>query len=558
MVKTKLRAHCALAAAVLVSGCYDGLERDRGQISGGIASVGGGSASDAGEGDTDGSDSDDDDDDGPDASAGSEGSDDGAASGNDDDDDSTTGGDMPPAGEYGPAIDISPVGVHVNQGVAVSIADAGSAIVPAQRVAPLVHGRRSLVFATWQLAPTFTPRMIRAELLLSHADGTSEIVASEVMVEGPSGTAPEDPHFTWTLEPEQLPEGTQWSLTLHELEAFEPGDPAAPRLPATSTAPFDDEDGEQRMRVVVVPYRHQFAGCERVAPTDAATMDAYRQTMEMFFPTQSVEITVHSEVLYTTSMAVPDPVLAHTTALRSAESPDADVYYYGLLFPCDGSTNYGGYGYVPFAPETAAEAQYRVAIGIWYDFDPAFSYGTMAHEVGHNHGREHVACAGTEGTTDPAYPIPGGLTGMVGWGIHDGMFRPSTFADYMSYCSQLWASAYGWSRTLDVIDALTQIADAGGEPYRGEGGVLLALRDGEVTAAQYVTGLAPRRADGRARLLDSAGDEQWITWERANVPDAPSTFLAVPMTTAELDALDQLVIEVDGATVTVARPSILR
>lgn len=559
MVDTKLRAHCALAATVLLGGCYDGVERDRSQLSGGIATFGG-SAGDAGDAD-DGSESGDDD--GTDGSIddGDSGDDDsgGAPSADDGADGDSTGGDGPPTSEYAPALDIVPTGLHVNQGVAVTIADGGSALDPSQRVAPLVHGRRSLVFGTWELAPTFVPRMIRAELLLEHADGSRDVVVSEVMVDGPSGTAPEERHFGWTLEPEQLPEGTQWSVTLHELEALEPGASPPPRLPASGAAAFDDEDGEQRMRVVVIPYRHQYGGCNQVPPTDAATMDAYRKTMEMFYPAQSVEITVHAEVVYTDSMASPDAVLAHTTALRASESPAADVYYYGLLMPCDASTTYGGYGYVPLSPTTAGEAPYRVAIGIYYDFDPVFSYETMAHEVGHNHGREHVACSGSEGSTDPAYPNPGGATGMLGWGIHDGVFRPSTYADYMSYCEQLWASPYGWSRTLDVLDALTQIADAGGDTAPEPGGaVLLVVRDDQVSAAHYVAGLSPRRTDGTARIALAQGQPKTIAWERANVPDSESTFLSIAVSSIELETLDHLVIELDGATLTVPSSAIRR
>ncbi|HWB78598.1 MAG TPA: hypothetical protein VG755_26720 [Nannocystaceae bacterium] len=556
MVETKLRAHCALAATVVLGGCYDGASRDRTELSGGIATLGSsaGDAGDAGDASESGDDDGTGDDDG---SAADDGSDDAASAGESDDGD-TTDGDGPPIAEYGPAIDIVPIAVHVNQGVAVPVADDGVAIDPAQRTAPLVHGRRSLVFATWELAPTFVPRMIRAELLLAHADGTSEVVASEVMVDGPAGTAPEDRHFTWTLEPAQIPEGTQWSITLHELEENEPGAPPPPRLPTNGAVAFDDEDGEQRMRVVVVPYRHQYGGCNQVPPTDAATIDSFRKTMEMFYPAQSVEITVHAEVVYTDSMAVPDPVLAHTTALRGAESPDVDVYYYGLLMPCDASTTYGGYGYVPLSPEGAGEAAYRVAIGIWYDFDPQFSYVTMAHEVGHNHGREHVACSGSEAGTDPAYPIPGGLTGVVGWGIHDGVFRPSTDADYMSYCNQLWASPYGWSRTLAVLDALTAIVGTGGAPAQDGGAVLLAMHDGELTAAQYVEGLVPRRTDGAARIIGADGYPRTIAWERANVPDSTSTFVSVPMSNVELETLESLVIEHGDMTLTVPSSAIRR
>lgn len=548
MVRSSLWAHCALVVTCTASGCYEGT-RSRPGASGGIVSGGFPSGDDGSVGeDTDDGGFDEGTDDG------GESDDDGTGASTADDTDGApspdSSGDEPEPAAYAPALDIAPVGVHVNQGVAIPIADAGASI-DVGRIAPVVHGRRSLVFATWQLAPTFAPRMIRAELHLAHADGSAETVVSEVMVDGPSGMGQQDRHFAWTLEPEQLAEGTRWSVTLHELEAAGVGDPPAPRLPATD-APFDDEDGAQRIRVVLVPYRHQYGGCNQVAPTDAATIDGFRETMESIFPTQSVEITVHPEVVYTGSMAQPDPVLADTTALRAAESPAVDVYYYGLLHPCDASTTYGGYGYVPLDPGSAIDAPYRASIGIWYDFDPVFSYETMAHEVGHNHGRDHVACSGAEAGTDPAYPNPGGLTGSLGWGIHDESFRPSTFADYMSYCNDLWVSPYGWARTLGVIDALTLLAGASGNTAPTEdGAVLVVVQDGEVTAARYIAGLVPRHIEGDARWVRHDGTEQTLRWERARVPDSDATFVTVGLSDDELDRSAQLVLELDGTTITV-------
>lgn len=478
---------------------------------------------------------------------------------------STSGGAIEdPGGPWAAAVDIVPSGLHVNQGVGITLADGGVVIPGGSRSAKVIHGRKTLFIATWTTAPTFVPRPIRGELHLDHPDGTSETLVSETDVVGPSGVGDVDPHFSWVAGPAQLPPGTRWSVTLHELELLEPGDPVAvpPRLPVDGNSEFDDEDGNQRVRIVLIPYRHQYNGCDRLAPSDVGVIDGHRLAMEMQYPAQQVEITVHGEVAFGQSMATGDAVLANVVELRAAEAPAPDVYYYGLLWPCDESTNYGGLGYVPFEPTSVAEAPYRAAVGIWYDFAPAFTYQTMVHEVGHNHGRDHVACAGNEGATDPNYPIPGGSIGVFGWGIHDETFRPPTFADYMSYCPDGWSSTYAWNRTLPVIDALT-VAVGGAPPAipadaQGRGAVVLAVRDGEVVAATRIGDHAPRRSDGVAHWTLRDGTPAWTTMQRDRVPDSGAAWFTVSLPTAELDDIEHAEFDVDGARVSLARGALTR
>lgn len=475
-------------------------------------------------------------------------------------DSSSTGEDGPPTSDHAPALDIVPIGLHVNQGVSVALADAGVAIGPDARSSAVLHGRRTLVFGTWQTAETFVPRAIRAELNLAYADGSYDTVVSEVLVDGPSGANPDDRHFTWTLEPEQLTPGTRWWVTLHELELGPDEATPPPRLPAVGDVELDDTAGDQRIRIVFVPYRHTFNGCSQVPPSDPAIIEAHRLAMESYFPTQEVELTVHPEVVFTESMATGDAVLMNITALRASEAPADDVYYYGFLLPCDPMTNYGGIAWQLLEPTSVTDAPYRAAVGIWYDYLPEYSYTTMVHEIGHNHGRPHVVCAGTESGTDPAYPNPGGVTGVFGWGIHDGQFRPPTHADYMSYCTDYWVSPYAWAVTLTVIEAIGPMAAMQPPTRRSDGALLLALHDGVVTAAQHVPTMTARATThtegGRAWLVREDGTDTQTTWQRERVPDSPSTFLTIAASTAAMAKVVRVEVELDGSLVTVPRASI--
>jgi len=83
----------------------------------------------------------------------------------------------------------------------------------------------------------------------------------------------------------------------------------------------------------------------------------------------------------------------------------------------------------------------RTALG--WDLLPSGA-SVMAHEVGHNMGRQHAPCGGA-GSPDPAFPYGGGQIG--GWGLDVTSLLPKapTTADVMGYCHPDWISDYNWS-----------------------------------------------------------------------------------------------------------------
>lgn len=441
---------------------------------------------------------------------------------------SSTGEPLDPDGPHVAAIDITPTGLHANQGVALTLAEEGDVIDPALREAAMLHGRATLFFGTWTTVSSFEPRMIRGELHVAQIDGTEETLVSEVRVDGPSGAGQNDAHFTWMLDASQVQAATRWWVTLHEVELDPDGREAtdAPRLPSMGDAALVDEDGDQRIRIVFVPIRHVYGACNQLAPSDAGVIEGHRRLMEMTYPTQQVEITVHPEFLYTGDATDLGGALTNLVSLRAFEVPEPDVYYYASIDPCQEPMQ-GGLGYVPEIPTSIEDAQWRAAIGVYYDWDPTFSEWTMVHEVGHNHGRQHVACAGTEAGTDPEYPIAGGATGVLGWGIHDGSFHAASATDYMTYCVEdLWTSSYAWSRTLEVIDALSGLTGAAPPPSHRDA-VAIVVRDGSITAAAYVPGAAPIREEGSTRWRLADDRFASAAWQRDHVPDSDAEFFTV-------------------------------
>jgi hypothetical protein len=72
----------------------------------------------------------------------------------------------------------------------------------------------------------------------------------------------------------------------------------------------------------------------------------------------------------------------------------------------------------------------------------------MAHEVGHNMGRQHSPCGGA-GNPDPAYPYAGGGIGVYGLDVATAQVKlPTSYKDFMGYCSPSWVSDYVWTSII--------------------------------------------------------------------------------------------------------------
>ena len=88
-----------------------------------------------------------------------------------------------------------------------------------------------------------------------------------------------------------------------------------------------------------------------------------------------------------------------------------------------------------------------------------WSLATLAHEVGHNFGRQHAPCGVPD--PDPNYPqyknpdgssLPGGSIGEVGVNVFQPqVYNPATCRDFMSYCGPEWVSPYTYTHLFSKI-----------------------------------------------------------------------------------------------------------
>jgi uncharacterized protein YutD len=243
--------------------------------------------------------------------------------------------------------------------------------------------------------------------------------------------------FQVTVPPEKILADTTYSVELVECDDSS-GTMQQPRFPATGEATLDAlKTGG--VKITIIP----LVSNAHMADTSDATLKIYQAFMEAMYPIDHVMFTVGQPM----SVAYPvdwDNTIDQLRMRRQSDKPASDVYYYGMLMPLPTLKEYcksgctAGVGYVG----TVAQPQTRVALGL--AFGDELSAAVMAHEVGHNHGRNHAPCApgGNISGVDANYPYKDAIVGVWGYDLRNKTFyAPDKAKDIMGYCDR----TRGWS-----------------------------------------------------------------------------------------------------------------
>lgn len=395
--------------------------------------------------------------------------------------------------------------VEANQGVAVDIAREGAWLGPADRQAPLMQNRITLVRTFWEIPDDWQPREIEAHLVLRFADGTTETKVDRKLIEEVSFIGDLNRTFFWGIEAEKMSPGLEFRVELYEV------DDALADTPEPSPPPTVPQSGEfelvgvensfQVMKVVVVPFNYSNGGCDTEADVSESTMQRFQDLLYMQNPIDRLDFEVHAPLDFSGEASNFGELNQILVNLRFEENALPETYYYGLIDVCTGGL--GGAGGqangIPSDPVNPDNAYQRVSSGLSAGVD--FSSETIVHEVGHCQGRFHVACSGEEGGPDPSYPYPGGPVNEWGFGVVDFALRhPTTHKDYMTYCHPTWVGNWGWNKVYPVIRGLSEWdADFPGngavvqDPYSGSILLGTVLPDGRELWSTVPGAVAPAR-----------------------------------------------------------------
>jgi hypothetical protein len=404
--------------------------------------------------------------------------------------------------------------VQANQGVGVSIGANGTGVGPADRAAPLIANRITLVRAFWTVPDDWQPREIEGRLVVEHADGSEQVLSNTALIEGDAFEGDLNRSFYWGLMAHETQPGLQYRVELHETTPDHDADPepaVPPMLPSDgSLAYVGIEDSYLVLKTVIVPYEYDDgAGCSTTPDTSEETMQLFRDLIYMQNPVDRLDFEIHAPIVWNTPLESFLPLHTHLVGLRGDDMAPPETYYYGLIDVCAGGL--GGAGGqangIPSDPVDPAMAYQRVSAGL--SLDPDWSAETFVHEVGHSQGRRHVACSG-EGGPDPTYPYDGGDVGEWGFGVVDFLLRhPTVSKDYMTYCHPTWVGTWGWNKVYPVIRGLSEWDDGFEDGPPAPGGGTQASPLGPSLSA------SPRPLPFAGSVLMGAiepnGREHWVT-----------------------------------------------
>lgn len=375
-----------------------------------------------------------------------------------------------------PALGIQITEVEANQGTAVFVGRDGEWVDGPDRLGPLISKRNMLIRVHYTVDPGWVARDIQAQLVLTHADGTTKTFAQTKTVDGDSVANMLSGAFYFGLVAEDgdVEAGTSYRVTLQEVDeasaelaagaGLSEGTWETPREPG----PLGIQAEPLQLKVVFVPYHHVFEGIDRTTDTSDATMKILVDALYEQNPTHELIWSVHEPVLWPYEMTSLGAVLGPMSAMRENELAFPNEYWAGIFpVPNGGVAGVAGVAQVPGPGK--GEGGSRVSVTALGN-NPSGAAGTLVHEVGHTQGLNHVYCPFAEAASpDPSYPYENGLLGQWGFGLLSfKLYAPDSHYDYMSYCGPSWVSTWSWSNNFFRIRELTswEFEDVGPDDQR--------------------------------------------------------------------------------------------
>lgn len=399
--------------------------------------------------------------------------------------------------------------VATYQAVKVDLMVDGNARAP--RSAPIVAGS-DLLFHLYVTRPRAARSVTGVVQLIAPGgavtEGRATIFASRVSVDGDRSSVIEV-----RMPGAAVVEGATWTAWLESDDGvpIAVGASSGARWPRDGVpAPLGAQSDGGGLVLVLVPFRYDVDGSGRLPDTSARQLDRIRNLLLAMYPLANVELRVRAPVPWLERLTLNGNVdfgsMNDTlVGLRRADRPANDVYYYGLVAPARDFDSYCGGSCVTgqsFVPSTPQEVDIRVGSGV--GFGTSASAWTLAHEVGHLHGRSHAPC-GTQGL-DPGFPYADASIGVWGWDRRDdSLLAPATTTDFMGYCDPQWISDYTYTNIFRrVLEQRGRRLRLRAAPVTLEG--LEHTAEGELVARRTWTFERPIEGSRRRlAILDAAG-----------------------------------------------------
>jgi hypothetical protein len=440
-----------------------------------------------------------------------------------------------------PTINLTIAGLHLTQSVQTF-----------DNAVPLISGRSGLLRVT---ALASSSNRVRAQVRVRLYQGNTEV--RSVVLDAPADTTPtgrSDGELTTTwntlLEGSLVQPGLRVVAEVDPADAVQESNEADNVFPGTGRLALDVRSALP-LAITLVPVRQSVNDLQ--GDVTNGNRDQYLGLTSRLYPLPAYDARVRS--VYTTAAPALQPddanggwlmVLNEIAALRAAD-PEGR-HFYGVVRLGYGS-GLAGLGFIGFG----------AAIGYDNAGDRA---RIVAHELGHNWGREHAPCGNPPGP-DQDYPYPNGRIERIGYDLGTGLLKPRTLPDIMGYCPDPWISDYTYEGVMDFRGT------AGGPASGGARGPALLvwgrIADGRAVlepAFQVVTRAVLPERPGPYALEGTAADGSrvfGVAFDAAEIADHPrggrQFAFAVPLEGADASRLEQIRLTGPGIGVAaVSRP----
>jgi Peptidase M66 len=358
--------------------------------------------------------------------------------------------------------------VALFQAVKVPVVTKGVRVATAK--SPLIAGRPGVLRVYVEPDADYTEQEVTVVLSLKQGE---KVVATKKIARAVTRASDDkiaSSVFDFKLEESEITTELSYSVTLTVTEAT-PG-----AAPETSPARYPQDgtyealgatDATGTLKIVLVPVRYKADSSGRLPETSQAQLDTYRDVVRSLYPVANVEVSLRSAPLEWSSAIAGngggwDSILNAIVNLRERDKVASDVYYYGAFMPRTTFGNFCQQGCVTGLSGLGTDPRdefVRASVGVGFPGEE--SANTMAHEIGHAHGRPHAPCGGAAGV-DPSYPrsagYANGAIGVWGYDIINSAFVAPTSKDFMSYCQPTWISDYSYTKLFDRILAVNASA----------------------------------------------------------------------------------------------------
>jgi hypothetical protein len=386
--------------------------------------------------------------------------------------------------------------VTVNQGVQIEVMNSFDVV---QGRAPIVPGKDALIRAHVAPHQDWEPRAIRGVLTV-HSPDRSWVFEETLQVDEPSFDGDLLTTLDGIVPAEYMEPGLSLQVRFYEVDGVlrtaSEGRTAWP-VEGAQELPFATWGGRVPVRLIPVVYAAD--GSNRVADTSPEQMDLLIGYLSQMYPTTDWAFTIEDELVWEEEISPTgglNGLLDRIVDLREEMLIPANEYLYAIVSPSETRSGFCATGCtagLSYRPDNPNRAWMRSSVSLGFPGERTAE--TMAHELGHAHGRRHAPC-GNAAQIDPAYPYEGGLLGSWGWDGVD-LIAPGSTGDIMGYCAPKWISDYQVAGLYERVAAMQGL-------YVDE------ARDGEIVrwVAEDEVGVLRDRGT-RARVLEG-GEEVTI------------------------------------------------